>query len=110
MVLLDGPDVVTVKSNPVPDNETWAAVGSDSLMTVKTPVWCPAAVGKKAICTTQAAAGSRDAPQVVDATSKPGDADILSSARRIVLLFVSVTDCGVLVDPTPMVGNVTDPG
>jgi hypothetical protein len=110
MVLLDGPDVVTVKSNPVPDNETWAAEGSDSLMTVKAPVWCPATVGKKAICTTQVAAGSRDVPQVVDATSKPADADNLSSDRRTVPLFVSVTDCGVLADPTPMVGNVTDPG
>jgi len=108
--LLDGPDVVTVKSNPVPDNETWAAVGSDSLMTVNVPVWCPARVGRKAIRTTQTAAASRDAPQVVDATSKPADADNLSSPRRTVPLFVSVTDCGVLAEPTPIVGNVTDPG
>lgn len=79
-------------------------------MTVNVPVWRPARVGRKAICTTQAAAGSRDAPQVVDATSKPADADNLRSARRTVPLFVSVTACGVLADPTPMVGNVTDPG
>ena len=75
------------------------------------PVTAPAATGEKTTFATQFAPAASDAPHVVFATLKPADAvsTRLPSASES-LVLVSVTAMGLLLVPTPVVGNATCAG
>lgn len=66
-VWVDWPDEDSEKSNPVPESVTCALDARVGLEMVILPVCCPAAMGAKAICAVQEAAGARVEPQVVEA-------------------------------------------
>ena len=66
-VLLDDPEALIEKSNPIPESPTWTGAASELLESDKLPVCCPAPVGLKATCTVQDPEISRVALQVEDA-------------------------------------------
>ena len=108
--MLDWPEIPRVKSKPIPDSGICNGTASAPLAAVKVPVCSPAVNGAKAICRVQAAPGSREEPQVVDAIAKAAEVARLRfvSARRP--LFVSVSAFDVAVSPTPVEGNAREPG
>ena len=109
-VWLDPPVTDAEKSNPIPDNGTFALTASMLLAIVRFPVCCPAVAGAKATAVVQFTPGASVAAQVVLVTWNPLEALSARSVRVTVLELVTVTICALLTVPTPVVEKLNNAG
>jgi hypothetical protein len=81
-----------------------AAKAEDEIVSV--PVTLPAVEGVKTTSTAQLAPPANEDPHVVSAIPNPVDAVIANlSSATVLLKFVSVSEIGLLVAPTPVLGK-----
>jgi hypothetical protein len=103
-----------VSTWPTPDSPTDWGLPAPLLVTVNAPLRAPPAVGANATVTKQEAAGFNVAGHVLPVIVKsPAFAPVrarLEMLTAVLPVEVTVTVCPVLVEPTLVVGNVSDEG
>src|SRR5258708_6118998 len=83
---------------PRPDSATLSGPPGALVATVRVPVALPPVVGANVTCAVQEPPAARELPQLLVCVNGPV-ALIPDSAAALVPGFVTVTDCGALVEP-----------
>jgi len=108
-VKLEGDSDTDGDGTPVPLSVTVCGLLAALSVSVRVPLTLPVAVGAKLTLIVQLAPPAKDAPQWSD-SKNCAVALMLVMDRLTLLVLVRVTDCGVLVAPTPSDANDKDVG